>query len=49
MKFTNSKCVCSPNNPAVTGSGAQLVEALRCKSEGCGLDSRWCHWFFSLS
>jgi hypothetical protein len=27
---------------------AQLVEALRCKSEGCGFDSQWCHWNFSL-
>jgi hypothetical protein len=23
---------------------AQLVEALRYKSEGRGFDSRWCHW-----
>ena len=28
---------------------AQLVEALRCKPEGRGFDSRWCHWNFSLS
>jgi hypothetical protein len=30
---------------------AQLVEALRYKSEGRGFDSRWCHWnfFFFLS
>ena len=28
---------------------AQLVEALRYKSEGRGLDSRWCHWNFSLT
>jgi len=27
---------------------AQLVEALRYKSEGRGFDSRWCHWIFSL-
>jgi len=27
----------------------QLVEALRYKSEGCGFDSRWCHWNFSLT
>ena len=25
---------------------AQLVEGLRYKSEGCGFDSRWCHWTF---
>jgi len=23
---------------------AQLVETLRYKPEGCGFDSRWCHW-----
>ena len=27
----------------------QLVEALRYKWEGCGFDSRWCHWNFSLT
>jgi hypothetical protein len=27
---------------------AQLVEALRYKPEGRGLDARWCHWNFSL-
>jgi len=26
---------------------AQLVEALRCKPEGRGFDSRWCHWNYS--
>jgi hypothetical protein len=28
---------------------AQLVEALCYKLEGCGFDSRWCHWNFSLT
>jgi hypothetical protein len=28
---------------------AQLVEALRYNPEGCGFDSRWCHWNFSLT
>ena len=28
---------------------AQLVEALRYKSEGRGFYSRWCHWIFSLT
>ena len=28
---------------------AQLVEALRYKPEGCGFDSRWCNWNFSLT
>jgi hypothetical protein len=29
-------------------SGA-VVEALRYKPEGHGIDSRWCHWNFSLT
>jgi len=28
------------------GARAQLVQALRYKSEGCGFNSRWCHWRF---
>jgi hypothetical protein len=28
---------------------AQLVEALRYKSEGRGFDSLWCHWNYSLT
>jgi hypothetical protein len=28
---------------------AQLVEALRYKSEGRGFDSRWFYWNFSLT
>ena len=28
---------------------AQLVEALRYKSEDRGFDYRWCHWNFSLT
>jgi hypothetical protein len=28
---------------------AQLVEALRYKPEGRGVDSRWFHWNFSLT
>jgi len=27
----------------------QLTEALRCKPEGRGLDSRCCHWKFSFT
>ena len=30
-------------------AAAQLVEALRYKSEGRGFDSTWCHWNFSLN
>jgi hypothetical protein len=32
----------------ITGArGGTVVEALHCKPEGCGIDSRWCHWNFS--
>jgi hypothetical protein len=27
---------------------AQLVEALRYKTEGRGFDSRWCHWNYFI-
>ena len=27
---------------------AQLVEALRYKTEGCGFHFRWCHWNFFI-
>jgi hypothetical protein len=26
----------------------QLAQALRCKPEGSGIDSRWCHWYFFI-
>jgi hypothetical protein len=26
-----------------------VIEALRYKPEGRGIDSRWCHWNFSLT
>jgi hypothetical protein len=29
--------------------GGVVVEALRYKPEGRGIDSRWCHWIFSLT
>jgi hypothetical protein len=28
--------------------GGAVVEALRYKLGGCRIDSRWCHWKFSL-
>jgi len=28
---------------------AQLVKALRYKTKGCGFDSQWPHWNFSLT
>jgi hypothetical protein len=31
------------------GRGGAVVEALRYKSEGRGIDSGWCHWNFSLT
>jgi hypothetical protein len=37
--------------PFVQGhaAGGAVVEALRYKPEGRGIDSRWCHWNFSLA
>jgi hypothetical protein len=29
--------------------GGAVVEALRYKPEGRGIDSRWCHWNFLLT
>jgi hypothetical protein len=29
--------------------GGAVVEALRYKPEGRGIDSRWCHWNFLLA
>jgi hypothetical protein len=29
--------------------GGTVVEALRYKPEGRGIDSRWCHWNFSFT
>jgi hypothetical protein len=29
--------------------GGVVVESLRYKPEGRGIDSRWCHWIFSLA
>jgi len=26
--------------------GGVMVKALRCSSDGPGIDSRWCHWGF---
>jgi hypothetical protein len=29
--------------------GGVVVKALRYKPAGCGFDSRWCHWNFSVT
>jgi len=29
--------------------GGLVVKALRYKLAGCGFDSRWCHWNFSVT
>jgi len=36
-------------HPDLGRAVAPLAEALRYKPEGCGFDSRWCHWNFSLT
>jgi hypothetical protein len=33
----------------VGARGGAVVEALRNKPEGRGIDSRWCHWNFLLT
>ena len=51
-KILTVKTVADILNTVYDGRGtavAQLVEALRYKSEGRGFDSRWCHWNFSLT
>ena len=37
-----------PNDIWWAHAVAQLVEALRCKPEGRGFDSRWYHWNFFI-
>jgi hypothetical protein len=38
----------APLIPNLGTRGGALVEALRYKPEGRGIDSRWCHWNFLL-
>jgi len=33
----------------MASADTQLIKALRYEPEGCGFDSRWCHWKFSLT
>jgi len=35
--------------PSFSRLGTRFVDALRYKPEGRGIDSRWCHWNFSLT
>jgi hypothetical protein len=37
------------SNIVIGARGGVVVEALRYKPEGGGLDSRWCHWDVSLA
>ena len=40
------------NNKYIDKVGARsgvMVKALRYKPAGCGFDSRWCHWNFSVT
>jgi hypothetical protein len=36
--------------PVIRGAGGKqaVAQALRYKPEGCGFDSRWCHWIFFI-
>jgi hypothetical protein len=40
-------CSCDSNFHLMVNTHAE--EALRYKPEGRGIDSRWCHWNFSLT
>jgi hypothetical protein len=48
VPVNNGVCNTLPvNNCVFHNSGARggaVVEALRYKPEGSGIDSRWCHW-----
>jgi hypothetical protein len=37
------------HNYVIGARSGAVVEALRYKPEGRGIDSRWCHWNFSLT
>jgi hypothetical protein len=39
----------STGNGKGHAAGGAVVEALRYKPEGRWIDSRWCHWNFSLT
>jgi hypothetical protein len=40
---------CKLNLVLAMSRGDSVVEALRYKTEGRGIDSGWCHWNFSLT
>jgi hypothetical protein len=42
-------CVFAKSLPNVAARGGAVFEVLRYKPEGRGIDSRWCHWNFSLT
>ena len=44
LRFNNNN---NNNNNNMGHAVAQLVEALRYKTEGRGFDFPWCHWNFS--
>jgi hypothetical protein len=51
-KSINNKTYRTTTLPVVFTLGARdgaVVEALRYKPEGRRIDSRWCHWNFSLT
>jgi len=47
--YVETMCFLSGRNRKWGHALAQLVEALRYRPEGRGLDSRWSHWNFSLT
>jgi hypothetical protein len=45
----NYYLVISQGTHSVEARGGAVVEALRYKPDGREIDSRWCHWNFSLT
>jgi hypothetical protein len=47
-KCTNTTTTTTAATATTTTPGGAVVEAMRYKLEGRGIDSRWCQWNFSL-
>jgi hypothetical protein len=49
LRYTNFACLVKNFVLQFPQRGGAVAEALRYKPEGRGIDSRWCHWNFSLT
>jgi hypothetical protein len=43
------KRICILHFVQLGARGGEVVQAVRYKPEGRGIDARWCHWNFSLT